>query len=66
MSEFMPKINLIDREFVVTELKEVAGRFGRFLLQTPEVHPYMSEHYRGAEEMLATVQPTLFEQIESD
>lgn len=31
---------------------EVIQRFGRFLLKTPEVHPYMSEHYRGASEML--------------
>jgi hypothetical protein len=46
MSEFMPKINLIDREFITTELKEVAGRIGKFLFTTPEVHPYMSEHFR--------------------
>lgn len=25
---------------------EVAQRFGHFLLKTPEVHPYMSEHFR--------------------
>lgn len=25
---------------------EVAQRFGRFLLRTPEVHPYMSEHFK--------------------
>jgi hypothetical protein len=36
----------------VERVLEVAGRFGRFMLSTPEVHPYMSEHYRGASDML--------------
>jgi hypothetical protein len=37
---------------VIDRVAEVAGRLGRFLFTTPEVHPYMSEHYRGASEML--------------
>jgi hypothetical protein len=37
---------------------EVIQRLGRFLFTTPEVHPYMSEHFRGAEEMLASIEPT--------
>lgn len=37
---------------VVDRVAEVAQRLGRFLFTTPEVHPYMSEHYRGAAEML--------------
>lgn len=36
----------------VERVIEVAQRLGRFLFTTPEVHPYMSEHYRGAAEML--------------
>ena len=37
---------------VIDRVAEVAQRLGRFLFTTPEVHPYMSEHYRGASEML--------------
>lgn len=36
----------------IERVLEVAGRFGRFMLKTPEVHDYMSEHYRGASEMI--------------
>ena len=36
----------------VDRVVEVAQRLGRFLFTAPEVHPYMSEHYRGASEML--------------
>lgn len=37
---------------VIDRVAEVAQRLGRFLFTAPEVHPYMSEHYRGASEML--------------
>jgi hypothetical protein len=30
----------------IERVLEVAQRFGRFLFTTPEVHPYMSEHFR--------------------
>lgn len=36
----------------IERVLEIAGRFGRFVLRAPEVHDYMSEHFRGAEEML--------------
>lgn len=36
----------------VERVIEAAQRLGRFLFTTPEVHPYVSEHYRGASEML--------------
>jgi len=39
MKELMPQINL-------ERITEVAQRLGRFLFTTPEVHPYMSEHFR--------------------
>lgn len=32
----------------VERVIEVAQRLGRFLFTTPEVHPYMSEHFRPA------------------
>jgi len=51
MSEFIPQ--------VVDRVTEVAQRLGRFLFTTPEVHPYMSEHFRGAEGMLASMTPVV-------
>jgi len=30
----------------VERVLEVAQKLGRFLFTTPEVHPYMSEHFR--------------------
>lgn len=37
---------------VAKRVLEVAQRFGNFVLRTPTVHPYMSNHFRGAAEML--------------
>ena len=44
--------NAPERYQIVDRVVEVAQRLGRFLFTTPEVHPYMSEHYRGASDML--------------
>jgi len=30
----------------------------RFIFCTPDTPPYLSDHYRGAEEMLASTEPT--------
>lgn len=52
MNEFMPRIEIVPVSEVKERVIEVAQRLGRFLFTTPEVHPYMSEHYRGASDML--------------
>jgi len=59
-----PKIEIFPK---IERVLEVAGKIGKFLFTSPEVHPYMSNHYRGASEMLDShlIEPSDGEAIES-
>lgn len=57
-----PEINL----GLTDRIKDVAGRLGRFIFRTPEVKPFMSNHYDKSHFEPTdgkAYQPSLFEEL---
>ena len=50
----MPHFEIVN----TSRIKEVASRIGRFLFGSMEAPAYMSNHYRSAEDMLSSTEPT--------